>query len=103
MTKTCLTHKEVTFLTFNGLLEVCVWTLFVVPYLLSFLKFCTHLAEIEGASCLNSTMFSVLWLYLLTIPWAGLQYVIVLLPGHTHFCYFPMYLLFNYTTVKYVI
>ena len=29
----------------------------------------------------------VLWL-LLTVPWIGLQYVIVVFPDHTHFLYF---------------
>ena len=36
-------------------------------------------------------VLSVLRMYSLAIPWVGLGYVIVLLPGHTHFCYLSMY------------
>ena len=37
-------------------------------------------------------VLSVLWMYSFAIPWVGLGYVIVLLSGHTHFCYLSMYL-----------
>ena len=51
----------------------------VYPFLFS-----NHFAEEERVSCL---MFFVLWLsvffHLPTVPWAGLQYVIVAFPGHT--------------------
>ena len=32
--------------------------------------------------------FNVLWLFL-TVPWAGLQYVIVVFPDHTHLLLMP--------------
>ena len=31
---------------------------------------------------------NVMWLFL-TVPWVGLQYVIVICPDHTHFLKFP--------------
>ena len=53
-------------------------------------KFCNHLNEEERAGCLAFIVFgcldtvSVLWLFL-TVPWVGLQFVIVVFPDYTHY------------------
>ena len=72
---------------------VLCWSLFDVHYLLSFLLLQSDLDEEERAGCLAFNVFqvsqalvtvNVLWLFL-TVPWLGLQFVIVVFPNHTHF------------------
>ena len=50
-------------------------------HLVSFLV--TRKRELVALLQLSSTV-SFLWLFF-TVPWVGLQYVIVVLPDHTHF------------------
>ena len=51
--------------------------------------FCIHLDEVEKAGCLAIIVLQmycycyVMWLFL-TVPWVGLQCVIVVFPDHTH-------------------
>ena len=52
-------------------------------------KFWFHLAaeererELGALVCSEFRVASVLWIFLV-VPWAGLSYVVVALPGHTH-------------------
>ena len=55
--------------------------------------FCNHLEKEEKPGCFAITVLrcivniNVLWLSL-TVPWVGLQYVIVVFPDHTHLLFF---------------
>ena len=58
---------------------------FVIQYI-AYVNFCNHLDVKERAGCFAITVFlavSVLWFFL-TVPWVGLQCVIVVFPYHTH-------------------
>ena len=46
-------------------------------------------------SCIDT--INVLWRFL-TVPWIGLQYVIVGFPDHTHYCFFCLMACFNQIT-----
>ena len=62
-------------------------------YSVSFLVFLNHLEEEERAGCFAFIVFrmscycNVPWLFL-TMPWAGLQCVVVVFPDHTHLLFF---------------
>ena len=68
-------------------------SLFGMHYSVSFLV-CNHLEEEETAGCFAFVVLPseclvsvyVLWLFL-TVPWVGLQCVIVVVPDHTYFFY----------------
>ena len=65
---------------------LCFTTHSVTHYLVSYLVF-NHFYEKERAGCINSIAVlltaSVLWLFL-TVPWVGLQCVIVVFVAHSH-------------------
>ena len=66
----------------------CVRHSFVLHYIVSFL-FCNHLEEEEGAGCfafivLRMSRYHNCSLLFLTVPWDGLQCVLVVFPDHTH-------------------
>ena len=80
----------VVYLLFD-VLEFCVYLCFVMHYLVSILV-CDHLAEDERKRKLIALLLlsyrciatiNVLWFFL-AVPWVGLQYVVVVFPGHTH-------------------
>ena len=60
-------------------------------------QFCNHLKEEEKAGCFALLSYEylvtvyVLFLFL-TVPWSGLQYVIVVFPDHTHLLFVQLIL-----------
>ena len=75
----------------NFPLFVCLC--FVIHYFVSILVFAIILKSKRKLvalllSCICIITIAVLWLFL-TVPWVGLQYVIVVFPDHTHFLIIP--------------
>ena len=65
----------------------CIVLCFVVRYFGPF-KFCNHLDGEERAGCFAlSSWCLMIVVWLLTMPWICLQFVIVVFPDHTHLLY----------------
>ena len=64
---------------------VVVWFLFGYIYLVSF-RFLVLLASAEAkrASCFTSIVCLMTWFFF-TVPWVGMQFVIMVLPVRTYF------------------
>ena len=69
---------------------VLCWSLRWYAYLCVFSSVCNHLNEEEMADCFAFLPFlclvtiNVVWFFL-TVPWVGLECVIVVFPDHTYF------------------
>ena len=73
--------------------RVLCWSMFW--YALRCVLSSFHLEEEERAGCaalivLCLFAFNVLWLFI-TVPWVGLQCVIVVFPDHTHLLFHPFF------------